>query len=205
MRQVIDDQYSRKQVGSIHVSDQGSPQAPSPKKRAAPARAADEAAPSVQPAVKRAKAPAPSVIPVDPADNEEEEDIPDDGGKDDEDYRPGGGSYKTGPANKGPGNTGPSAPLVFPPSFPAPPGEIVKALPEMSFCLRWDEEHDIPETKFYTLEKPYLRTSSAITIMHLKKYLIQKYELKNDTVPLQFRCRGNGAGQLHRVVLALTC
>jgi hypothetical protein len=69
--------------------------------------------------------------------------------------------------------------------------EKIKAPPEMSFCLRWDQEHDIATTKFYALEKPYLRTSSAITVLHLKKYLIQKYSLKRqDTAPLRFRCRG---------------
>ena len=61
----------------------------------------------------------------------------------------------------------------------------------MSFCLRWDEENDIPETKFYALGKPYLRTSSQITVLHLKKYIIQKYDLsEKDCEHLQFRCKG---------------
>jgi len=79
----------------------------------------------------------------------------------------------------------------------APPGTAggvgsgpIKAPEEMSFCLRWDEENDIPGTRFHVLDKPYLRTSSAITVLHLKKYLTQKFELKADTAPLRFRCRG---------------
>lgn len=42
--------------------------------------------------------------------------------------------------------------------------QVVKAPAEMSFSLRWDEGRDIAETKFYTVEKPYLRTSSSITV-----------------------------------------
>ena len=73
----------------------------------------------------------------------------------------------------------------------APPATgPIKAPPEMSFCLRWDEENDIEGTKFYTLEKPYLRTSSAISILHLKKYLAQKFNLQTSTKPVRFRCRG---------------
>ncbi len=60
----------------------------------------------------------------------------------------------------------------------------------MSFCLRWDEENDIPDTNLCALETPYLRTNSQITILHLKKYLIQKLNLENDFELLQFRCKG---------------
>lgn len=87
---------------------------------------------------------------------------------------------------------------VPPPEVKAPPPKTARppaeAPAEMSFCLRWDKEHDIPETKFYHLEKPYLRTSSQISILHLKKYIIQKYQLKCGTAPLRFRCKGKLLG-----------
>jgi len=85
------------------------------------------------------------------------------------------------------------------PAEAAPATGPIKAPPEMSFCLRWDEEHDIAETKFYSLEKPYLRTSSAISVLHLKKYLTQKFELKPDATPLRFRCRGQLLGDKLKV------
>jgi len=84
-------------------------------------------------------------------------------------------------------DTPPKASTVVAPAVIEKPK--LKAPPEMSFCLRWDEANDIPGSKLKSLEKPYLRTSSAITILHLKKYLTQKFEVSNDTALLQFRCK----------------
>lgn len=67
----------------------------------------------------------------------------------------------------------------------------LKAPAEMSFCLRWNEDEDIEGTPLKALEKPYLRTSSAISIQHLKKYLGSKFPaVQNSLHILQFSCKG---------------
>lgn len=71
---------------------------------------------------------------------------------------------------------------------------------DVSFSLIHNPEQDESTLPLGSLQKPYLRTSASISVMHLKKYLVSKFGADN-LMPAQIMltCKGEACGNTMQV------